>query len=128
MPVHFRSPHSVVVCLAAKFTSAILSFIFFVAISGCDLAIPPAWAQKAPTSAPPAANDDRTYQALRNLTLGSEAVSVTNFELKRDAGTFHLRSGTLCFVAPVNGRSLVRFLSGMEILFSIRRPRENARV
>lgn len=49
-------------------------------------------------------NSDPTYQSLRSLTLGSEAVSVSNLELKRDAGTFHLRSGTVCFVAPVAGR------------------------
>lgn len=49
-------------------------------------------------------NSDPTYQALRNLTLGNESVTVTNFELKRDAGTFHLRSGTVCFAAPVAGR------------------------
>jgi hypothetical protein len=55
-------------------------------------------------NAPPPPNSDPTYQALRNLTLGSEAVSVSNFELKRDAGTFHFHSGTMCFVAPVNGK------------------------
>jgi len=55
-------------------------------------------------SAPPAPNADPTYQALRNLSLGGEAVSVSNFELKRDAGTFHLHSGTVCFVTPVNGK------------------------
>jgi len=54
---------------------------------------------------PPAGpNSDPTYQQLRNLTLGSEAVSVSNFVLKRDAGTFHLRSGTVCFVTPVQGK------------------------
>jgi hypothetical protein len=57
----------------------------------------------AQTSAP-GANSDPTYQALRNLSLSGEAVSVSNFELKRDAGTFHLRSGTVCFVSPVAGR------------------------
>jgi hypothetical protein len=51
-----------------------------------------------------AANSDPAYVALRNLGLGSEAVSVTNFELKRDAGTFRLNSGTFCFVPPVNGK------------------------
>ncbi len=35
---------------------------------------------------------DSTYQQLHNLTLGGEAVSVTNFELKRDVGIFHLHS------------------------------------
>jgi Peptidase family M1 domain len=54
-----------------------------------------------PVAAP---NSDSSYQQLRNLTLGSEAVSVNNFELKRDAGTFHLHSGVVCFVAPVNGK------------------------
>src|SRR5438874_1893470 len=47
---------------------------------------------------------DPNYVALRNLTLGSEAISVKNLELKRDAGTFRLNSGTVCFVPPVNGR------------------------
>ncbi len=55
-------------------------------------------------NAAPAPNSDPTYQALRNLTLGGEAVSVRNLELKREAGMFHLRSGTVCFVAPVAGK------------------------
>jgi len=50
------------------------------------------------------ANSDPNYSALRNLGLGNEAVSVTNFELKRDAGKFRLNSGTVCFVPPVNGK------------------------
>jgi hypothetical protein len=56
-----------------------------------------AWAQSG-------ANSDPNYIALRNLGLGGEAVSVTNFDLKRDAGTFRLNSGTICFVLPVNGK------------------------
>lgn len=52
----------------------------------------------------PAPNSDPTYQALRGVTLSGEAVSVTNVDLKRDAGTFHLHSGTVCFVAPVQGK------------------------
>ena len=55
-------------------------------------------------NAAPAPNSDPTYQALRNIALSGEAVSVNNFELKRDAGTFHLRSGTVCFVTAVNGK------------------------
>ena len=57
----------------------------------------------AQTAAAPAANSDPVYQQLRSLGLGGEAVSVKNFDLKRDAATFHLHSGTVCFVAPVNG-------------------------
>lgn len=54
--------------------------------------------------APSSANSDPTYQQLRNLGLGGEAVAVGNLTLKRDAATFHLRSGTVCFVTPVQGK------------------------
>jgi hypothetical protein len=54
--------------------------------------------------APAGHNTDPTYQQLRGLTLGGEAVGVSNVTLRRDAGTFHLRSGVVCFVAPVAGR------------------------
>lgn len=50
------------------------------------------------------ANADATYSALRNLSLSAESVSITNYDLKRDAGTFRLRSGTVCFVTPVNNK------------------------
>jgi hypothetical protein len=55
---------------------------------------------------PPAVgrNSDPVYQQLRNIGLGSESVVVNNFELKRDAATFHFHSGTVCFVATVNGK------------------------
>src|SRR6266550_3039465 len=49
----------------------------------------------------PAPNSDPTYQQLRNLSLSGEVVGVSNLTLKRDAGTFHVRSGSVCFVAPV---------------------------
>ena len=52
----------------------------------------------------PSPNSDHSYQQLRNLTLGGEAFSVNNVKLKRDAGTFHFRSGTVCFVTPVKGK------------------------
>jgi hypothetical protein len=51
-----------------------------------------------------APNSDPTYQQLRNIGLGGEAVSINNFDLKRDAATFHLRSGTVCFLSPVQGK------------------------
>jgi len=52
----------------------------------------------------PGPNTDATYQELRNLTLSGEAVSVKNLDLHREVATFHLRSGTLCFVTPVAGK------------------------
>ncbi len=78
----------------------LLTLLFFLATA--------AWAQ----TAGPAAGSDPTYQALRNLGLGSEAVSVNNLELKRDAGMFHLRSGMVCFTAPVNGKVTGAVFSG----------------
>src|SRR5271167_3821043 len=49
-------------------------------------------------------NGDGNYQQLRNIALGSEAVTVSNFTLKRDAATFQLNSGTVCFLSPVQGK------------------------
>ena len=86
-----RALHFVEVCLRCILA---LTLLFLV--------IPAGSADQS--SPPPAPNSDPTYQALRNLTLSGEAVSVTNFDLKRDAGTFHLHSGTVCFVTPVEGK------------------------
>jgi hypothetical protein len=61
----------------------------------------PAFAQNA-TPAPP--NSFPAYRALRNLALSGDAVTVNNLELKRHAGTFHLRSGVVCFVTPVESK------------------------
>jgi hypothetical protein len=58
-------------------------------------------AQPAP---PPGHNSDSTYQALRNITLSTESVAVNNLKFQRDAATFLLHSGTVCFVSPVNGK------------------------
>jgi hypothetical protein len=55
-------------------------------------------------TAPFGPNSDPTYQQLRNIGLSGEAVTVTNFDLTRDAAVFHLRSGTVCFVTPVQGK------------------------
>jgi hypothetical protein len=73
------------------------------AIAVLIFAAPFATAQNSPAP-PPGPNSDPTYQQLRNLTLGSESVAVESVDLKRDAATFHLRSGTVCFVAPVGGK------------------------
>src|SRR5271166_1069436 len=51
-----------------------------------------------------APNADGAYQQLRNIALGSEAVTVNNLTLKRDAATFQLNSGTVCFLPPVQGK------------------------
>src|ERR1700751_2795033 len=60
--------------------------------------------QHAAAQQAPGPNSDPTYQQLRNITLSGESIAVSNLTLKRDAGTFHLRSGTVCYVAPVQGK------------------------
>jgi hypothetical protein len=52
----------------------------------------------------PGPNSDPAYQQLRNLTLSSDPIAVESIDLKRDAATFHLKSGTVCFTPPVEGR------------------------
>jgi hypothetical protein len=74
----------------------------------------------------PQANSDGAYSALRNLTLGAESVSLTNYDLKRDAGTFRFRSGTVCFVAPVNGKVTGAVFQG-DGLFLLAPPSESER-
>jgi hypothetical protein len=75
-----------------------LSLLYAVAVVSLMAALPNVQAQTA--AAGP--NSDPIYQQLRNIGLGSEAVTLNNFALKRDAAAFHL-TGTVCFVAPVQG-------------------------
>jgi hypothetical protein len=58
----------------------------------------------AQNSTPSTPNSDPTYQQLRNAGLSGEVVSVHEFTLKRDAATFHLHSGNVCFVSAVQGK------------------------
>ena len=77
-----------------------LRAVFLLVVVGSGLVVVAA----GQSAAAPAPNSDPTYQALRNLTLSGEAVTVTTFDLHREAGTFHLHSGTVCFVTPVQGK------------------------
>ena len=52
------------------------------------------------------------YVDLRNISLGTESYSVFNLDLKRDAATFHLSAGTICFTPPVNGKVTGAVFSG----------------
>src|SRR5437870_12565089 len=74
----------------------LLVFVCLFAFSLTAYAIEPA--------TPLVPNSDPTYQQLRNLSLGIEAVIVNNMNLRRGAATLHLRSGPVCFVAPVQGK------------------------
>jgi hypothetical protein len=50
------------------------------------------------------ANSDATYQALRKIGVGNDAIIAENIVLKREFGTFTFRSGVITFAAPVNGK------------------------
>jgi len=82
--------------------------ILFVCLSA--LLVVPASAQlatrpdQAPTAAPLTPNSNATYQQLRQLGYGGEAVVVSDLVLERDAGRFTFKSGSFCFLAPVEGR------------------------
>src|SRR5947209_13008168 len=56
-------------------------------------------------------NADPVYQQVRKPSIG-EAYSVNNVMFKKDAGTFTLSSGTICFVQPINGKVTGAVFSG----------------
>ncbi|MBV8205890.1 MAG: hypothetical protein JO041_03780 [Acidobacteria bacterium] len=78
-------------------------------------------AASAQTPAPPAPNSDANYRALRNITAASDAISVTGLVLQRDAGRLVLKTGTVCFTPPVNGKVTGAVFSG-EGSFSLNPP------
>ena len=49
-------------------------------------------------------NSDGNYQQLRNISLQGGGINVDKITLKRDAATFQLNSGVLCFVTSVNNK------------------------
>jgi hypothetical protein len=71
-------------------------FVFIVALLVCL----PSRAEQPASGA----NTDATYRQLRDISIGSEAISVSNFTLERDAAKFKFHQGTFTFVAPVNGK------------------------
>jgi peptidase M1-like protein len=67
------------------------------------------------------ANSDTAYLQLRNIKIGAESVSVSNFTLKRDAGIFTFRSGVFSFLEPVNGKITGAVFTG-DATFSLNPP------
>jgi hypothetical protein len=76
-----------------------------VAIAFATLSLSPSVPRAQNAAGPSAPNSDPIYQQLRNITLDSESVNVTGLDLKRDAATFHLHSGIVCFVPAVARKS-----------------------
>lgn len=56
-------------------------------------------------STDPQANSDPTYMELRKIGLSGERQTVNNLVLKRDVGTFILRTGQLHYLSPVAGKT-----------------------
>jgi len=100
-------------CRGFVFVCAVVLIVTFV------IFVPALPAQTAATS-------EGIYSALRNITLGSEAVTVSSYDLKRDAGTFRLKSGTVCFLTPVNGMVTGAVFVG-DGLFLLNPPNESER-
>lgn len=76
------------------------TYITLIVVAALLSCVARSWA----ADAAPGANSDPAYQQLRNLGLSGEAVAVGNLTFRRDAATFRLRSGTVCFVPPVAGK------------------------
>ncbi len=76
--------------------------------------------KRPPQVAPPpklpataqAPNANPEYQQLRRITVATEAFTVSNLVLRRDAGEFNFHSGTFTFLVPVNGKVTGAVFSG----------------
>lgn len=66
----------------------------------------------APLSAQHAPNANTVYQQLRNVTVSSDAVTVEELELHRDAATLTFHQGTFVFYNDVNGKTTGAVFSG----------------
>lgn len=49
-------------------------------------------------------NADADYLLLRNMSLQPQAITADKITLRRDAATFQLNSGTICFLGAVRGK------------------------
>jgi hypothetical protein len=78
-----------------------LVLLFSLSLSGQELKTREPEIKPAPGRSP---NANETYKQLRSVGLSGEVTSVNNLVLKRDAGTFTFRSGTLQWLAPVHGK------------------------
>lgn len=103
----------------------VFACLFFAAAgiaSGQTLQTPPPSTPQAPAGPARAnANNDATYVALRTIGLGTDTVRVTDFTLKRDAGTFVFKSGAFRLLQPVNGKITGAVFTG-DASFSLTPP------
>lgn len=82
----------------------VLVLLFLTSISSVLLGQSTSQPGSAQSPTPAAtAGGSAVYQQLRQASLSGEAVTLNNYTLKRDGGTFTL-DGTVSFVAPVEGK------------------------
>src|SRR5579871_2694319 len=82
-----------------------------VSLIALGLFAPVAMAAEAPPAAATGANSDPNYRALRSAAL-AETYRVENVVVKRDVGTFTLKSGEISFIAPVLGSRPIAIFTG----------------
>lgn len=76
----------------------------FLVVASSWLAIGQPQSATPPSAARALANNDAIYVKLRNIHVGTQAVHVSNFTMKRDAGTFLFKTGTFYLLEPVNDK------------------------
>lgn len=80
----------------------------------------------ADQQAPPTANSDPVYQQLRTISAGGKTITVKDFVMKRDAGTFTFKSGNFFLLTPVQGKTTGAVFIG-SAAFSLGPPLEEER-
>jgi len=80
----------------------------------------------AEQQAPPTANSDPVYQQLRTISAGGKTITVKDFVMKRDAGTFTFKSGNFFLLTPVQGKTTGAVFIG-SATFSLDPPLEEER-
>jgi hypothetical protein len=75
---------------------------------------------------PPTANSDPVYQQLRTISAGGKTITVKDFMMKRDAGTFTFKSGNFFLLTPVQGKTTGAVFIG-SATFSLDPPLEEER-
>lgn len=78
------------------------------------------------TGTPAVPNSDPVYQQLRTISTGGKTITVKDFVMKRDAGTFTFKSGNFFLLSPVDGKTTGAVFIG-DATFTINPPLEAER-
>src|SRR5271170_948075 len=84
-------------------------------------------AEVKPSGPPHAPNQNFYYRQLRQLLPSGQAMTVSNFTLKRDAAVFTFASGTFTFYGEVNGKITGAVFQGDGVMDLVPPTREEKR-